>query len=265
MTRDGKRSRARNEIAALITRLFHPSSQVRRAGRGAKLRTDYLPLERLRCYATALGGQSVLCPLFAPGSLGSTRRLRRQTPFATKCVFSATRILRRANRAAGYSDFPLTGATGIRRAADARRVLTGSIHAGTYDAGLRRLTRALTARFATTASNGRHVLAIPAHRHAALTASRACFSGIEFVRRALGMGSSAALASDFLLLRLVHRGKATCTLASTVRACAIGARRQRSVSVAPRLVDHVTLALTIRPTEAAVVIACSIHHYCSLP
>lgn len=188
---------------------------------------------------------------------------------AAQGILTAPGVLGRSDRRAADSDFALsTRTTGIRQIRESRRVLTGSVHArARRDASLCCLARALTAGFTATPSDRRHVLPIPAHGHSTFPAGRPCFARIEFVRRTFRMSGASALAGDFLLLRLVHRREATRTLASAVPAsrCATTRNGDRRDGTVSRLVDDIALALTIRRPEAAVVVACSIRHYYSLP
>ena len=105
---------------------------------------------------------------------------------------------------------------------------------------LRRAAAArLPARFAAATADRRHVLAVPAHCHAALAAGFARFAGIEFVRRALGVRRLATLAGDLLLLVAIHRREA---------AIAPGARSARSAlrAVLARAVARgITLPTTV--------------------
>src|SRR5205085_3621489 len=63
---------------------------------------------------------------------------------------------------------------------------------------------AAAGRFATLASDLRHVLAIAADGFAALAPGLACFLRVELVRGAFLMRRTAALRSDFPLLVIVH-------------------------------------------------------------
>ena len=60
------------------------------------------------------------------------------------------------------------------------------------------------ASFAATTADCRHVLAILADRDTALAARGASFARVEFVRRALLVRGTTALARNFALLAAVH-------------------------------------------------------------
>ena len=118
--------------------------------------------------------------------------------------------------------------------------------------GLRRLTRALSPCLAATTADRRHVLAIATHRHPTLATCRPGFVRVEFVRGALRVRGSAALAGDLLLLLLVHARETARALSRAVRAgtTAVAARIRgghRNVRATSRLADHIALALTIGP------------------
>jgi hypothetical protein len=218
-----------------------------------------------------------LRPLLASGSLDSTW-LRRLATLATESILAAPGVLRCVHRRARNSYFTFRADTA--RIADialsAGRILASTFRTGALCRGnLRRLTRALTPRFTTTTSDSRHVFAIATHGHSTLAASRAGFVRVEFVRGAFRVRGTPTLAGDLLLLRCVHARETAGALAAIAAgASAASVRVARggngSAYAAPRLADHVTLALTIGPgasstPEAAVVIACSIRHYYSLP
>src|SRR6185369_16530750 len=64
-------------------------------------------------------------------------------------------------------------------------------------------------RYAPAAADTRHMLAVPAHRFAALAACLACFLWREPVCRAKGLCGESAAPGDLPLFFLVHRGEAT--------------------------------------------------------
>src|SRR5688500_18707376 len=76
-------------------------------------------------------------------------------------------------------------------------------------AACRRVARAVAARLAALATDGRHVLAVAAHRLAALPPSRSSLVRVELVRGALLVRRATALAGDLALPFRVHRGEAT--------------------------------------------------------
>src|SRR5678810_751439 len=61
------------------------------------------------------------------------------------------------------------------------------------------------------ATNGRHVLAVPAHSHAAFAAGLSGFARVEFVGGALRVCCLSALARDLALFAAIHRRKAAIT------------------------------------------------------
>src|SRR6185295_15014665 len=110
------------------------------------------------------------------------------------------------------------------------------------------LSTRVSARFATTTTNCRHVFAIPTHCHAALSAGVSCFGRIEFVRGALGMRRPTALTGDFALLFTVHRGEAA--IAATPCRC--------GRALASSEVLRATVLLAAK--RGAIVVARSIRH-----
>ena len=132
-------------------------------------------------------------------------------------------------------------------------------------AGARRAVRA--ARFAATTADGRHVLAVAAHRDAALAAGGAGLARVELVGRALLVRGAPALAGDLALLAPIHRREA-----AIAAAAARGARIRRVVGPdvlavrstrrASALVRDFALPLPVG-AEAALFVVRSDRHYCS--
>ena len=82
----------------------------------------------------------------------------------------------------------------------------------------------VTTRFSATASDRRHVLAVPAYRHATLAARFASFARVEFMCSAFRMRCFSALARNLFLLLSIHRRE------SAIAACACGGAARRIAS-----------------------------------
>src|SRR5215510_1459966 len=118
--------------------------------------------------------------------------------------------------------------TVARRARSLRVLVRTRRRLGAAAVRLRASARArVTTRFAATASDRRHVLAVAAYCHATLAARFASFARVEFMCGAFRMRRFSALARDLFLLLSIHRRE------SAIATCACGGAARR---IAPALV-----------------------------